>query len=42
MAKIVGYLNLHQSPELGPLTAKRTIASTSFFRALCLYGYYAF
>ncbi|HKM02637.1 MAG TPA: glucose-1-phosphate adenylyltransferase subunit GlgD [Bacilli bacterium] len=36
MAKIVGYLNLHQSPELGPLTAKRTIASTSFL------GRYAF
>lgn len=36
MAKIVGYLNLHQSPELGPLTQKRTIASTSFL------GRYAF
>lgn len=36
MAKIIGFLNLHQSPELGPLTAKRTIASTSFL------GRYAF
>lgn len=36
MAKVLGYLNLHQSPELGPLTAKRTIASTSFL------GRYAF
>lgn len=36
MAKILGYLNLHQSPELGPLTQKRTIASTSFL------GRYAF
>ncbi len=36
MAKVIGYLNLHQSPELGPLTVKRTIASTSFL------GRYAF
>ena len=36
MPKVLGYLNLHQSPELGPLTAKRTIASTSFL------GRYAF
>jgi len=36
MAKILGFLNLHQSPELGPLTANRTIASTSFL------GRYAF
>lgn len=36
MAKVLGFLNLHQSPELGPLTANRTIASTSFL------GRYAF
>lgn len=36
MAKVLGFLNLHQSPELGPLTSRRTIASTSFL------GRYAF
>lgn len=36
MPKVLGFLNLHQSPELGPLTVNRTIASTSFL------GRYAF
>lgn len=34
--KVLGFLNLHHSPELGPLTTRRTIASTSFL------GRYAF
>ncbi len=36
MANILGILNLHHSPELGPLTKRRSIASTSFL------GRYAF
>ncbi|HKM11217.1 MAG: glucose-1-phosphate adenylyltransferase subunit GlgD [Bacilli bacterium] len=34
--KVIGFLNLHHSPSLGPLTADRPLASTSFL------GRYAF
>ena len=28
--KVIGFLNLYSSPNLGPLTEKRTLGSTSF------------
>lgn len=34
--KIVGFLNLYNSPELGPLTEKRTLGSTSFLGRFAL------
>lgn len=36
MAKIIGYINLYDSPSLGNLTRKRTLASTSFLGRFAL------
>mgnify|MGYP003289990669 CR=1 FL=1 len=36
MNKVIGYLNLYDSPELGKLTAKRTLGSTSFLGRFAL------
>ena len=44
MKKIIGFCNLHNSPQLGQLTASRPMASTSFlgryaFIDFCLFNF---